>query len=154
MVYLAIKTIHIISSVLLVGTGFGSAFYLYFANRTGSVETIAIVSRLVVRADWYFTAPTAVLQPLTGALLIWMGHWPLGMPWLLTSFGLYVVTGACWLPVVVYQIRMAKLAETARSEGAPLPDGYWKLARRWQVLGYPAFLAMVATYFLMVLKPA
>ena len=154
MFYLTIKTIHIISSVLLVGTGFGTAFYLYFANRTKSVETIANVSRLTVRADWYFTAPTVVVQPLTGALMIWMAHWPLGMPWLLASIGLYAMAGACWLPVVVYQIRMARLAEAARREGTPLPDSYWRLARRWELLGYPAFLAMIAIYFLMVVKPA
>ena len=27
--YLLLKTLHILSSVLLVGTGFGSAFYLF-----------------------------------------------------------------------------------------------------------------------------
>ncbi|WP_131728612.1 DUF2269 family protein, partial [Achromobacter xylosoxidans] len=32
--YLTIKTLHILSSVLLVGTGFGTAFYLFFANRS------------------------------------------------------------------------------------------------------------------------
>jgi uncharacterized membrane protein len=154
MIYLTIKTIHVISSVLLVGTGFGSAFYLYFANRTHSVQAIAIVSRLVVRADWYFTTPTVVVQPLTGALLIRMGHWPLGAPWLLASIGLYAMAGACWLPVVVYQIRMARLADTALQTGVPLPDRYWKLARRWELLGYPAFLATIAIYFLMVAKSA
>jgi uncharacterized membrane protein len=31
--YLVVKTLHILSSVLLVGTGFGTAFYLIFTNR-------------------------------------------------------------------------------------------------------------------------
>jgi len=154
MAYLTIKALHVISSVLLVGTGFGSAFYLYFANRTRSVQAIAVVSRLVVRADWYFTAPTVVVQPLTGALLVWRGRWPLSMGWLLASMGLYVIAGACWLPVVFYQLRMARLAEAAQQAGTPLPDTYWQLARRWELLGYPAFVAMLAVYFLMVVKPA
>jgi uncharacterized membrane protein len=154
MAYITIKTLHILSSVLLVGTGFGSAFYLYFANRTHSVHAIAVVSRLVVRADWYFTAPTVILQPLTGALMVWMGHWPLRMHWLIASIGLYALAGACWLPVVVYQMKMARIAEASRLEGATLPAIYWKLARRWELLGYPAFLAMIAIYFLMVAKPS
>jgi uncharacterized membrane protein len=29
--YLVVKALHILSSVLLVGTGFGTAFYLFFA---------------------------------------------------------------------------------------------------------------------------
>jgi uncharacterized membrane protein len=34
-----------------------------------------------------------------------------------------------------------------------LPDRYWRFAKLWERLGYPAFLAMVAVYLLMVLKP-
>jgi uncharacterized membrane protein len=49
--YLILKWIHILSSVLLVGTGFGSAFYLYFVHRTRNAIAIAEVIRLVVRAD-------------------------------------------------------------------------------------------------------
>lgn len=48
---------------------------------------------------------------------------------------------------------MAKLAESSRSTGAALPARYWKLARRWEWLGYPAFIAMVVIFFLMVAKP-
>lgn len=154
MAYLTIKTIHIISSVLLVGTGFGSAFYLYFANRAKSVEAIAVVSRLVVRADWYFTTPAVIVQPLTGVLMMHEAHWPIRTGWLLASMALYAVAGACWLPVVAYQIRMARLAEASRRNRAPLPTTYWSLARRWEVLGYPAFIAMIVIYFLMVTKPA
>lgn len=59
--YLLLKTLHIASSVLLVGTGLGSAFYMFFANRSGSVAAQAVVSRLVVRADWWFTTPCVVI---------------------------------------------------------------------------------------------
>lgn len=44
-----LKTLHIVSSVLLVGTGLGSAFYLFFARRSGSVAAQAVVGRLVLR---------------------------------------------------------------------------------------------------------
>lgn len=64
--YLILKWLHIVSSVLMVGTGLGSAFYLFFANRSGSLEAQAVVSRLVVRADWWFTTPTVIIQPATG----------------------------------------------------------------------------------------
>ena len=64
--YLWLKTVHIISSVLLVGTGLGSAFYMFFANRTDSVAAKAVISRLVVRADWWFTTPCVLVQPISG----------------------------------------------------------------------------------------
>ena len=67
--YLVLKWVHILSSVVMVGTGFGSAFYMFFANRSGNVAAQAVVSRLVVRADWWFTTPTVILQPLSGIAL-------------------------------------------------------------------------------------
>ncbi len=152
--YLLLKTLHILSSVVLVGTGFGSAFYLFWANRSGSVEAQAVVGRLVVRADTWFTTPAGVLQPLSGMALAHLAGWPLATPWLAASLALYVVAGACWLPVLVLQLRMAKRAEAARASGSALDDAYRRDARRWEALGYPAFIAMLAIYFLMVNKPA
>jgi len=153
--YLFLKTLHILSSVLLVGTGFGSAFYLFFVNRTGPVQAIATVARLVVRADWWFTTPAVVFQPLSGLWLAYLAGWPWDTPWLMTSVALYLLAGLCWLPVVWIQIQMRQIAAQSAARGdATLPPAYWRHARVWEGLGYPAFLAMLAVYFLMVLKPA
>ncbi|XHS77883.1 DUF2269 family protein [Burkholderiaceae bacterium UC74_6] len=154
--YLALKTLHIISSVLLVGTGFGSAFYLFFANRTASLAAQAIVCRLVVRADFWFTTPAVIIQPLSGIAMAHMAGWPLSTtPWLLASLLLYALAGACWLPVVWLQLRMARLADAAVKAGATqAPALYWRYARRWELLGYPAFIAMLVVFWLMVSKPS
>ena len=153
--YLTLKTLHIVSSVLLVGTGFGSAFYLFFANRSGSVATQAVVARLVVRADTWFTTPAVIVQPISGVWLAHLAGWPLlGTPWLAWALGLYALAGACWLPVLVLQLRMARLAEAAVACGQPLPSVYWCMARAWERLGYPAFVAMLVVFGLMVFKPA
>ena len=152
--YLVVKWLHILSSVVLVGTGFGSAYYMFFANRSGNVVAQATVSRLVVRADWWFTSPTIVLQPVTGFALVYMAGWPLTTPWLIVSIALFLLAGACWLPVVWLQIRMAAMAREAESAGHALPVAYWRYARRWELLGSPAFAAMIAVFFLMVTKPA
>ncbi|KQU82840.1 hypothetical protein ASC78_15725 [Variovorax sp. Root318D1] len=152
--YLVLKWLHIVSSVLLVGTGLGSAFYMFFANRSGSVAAQAVVSRLVVRADWWFTTPTAIVQPLTGFALAHMAGWPLSTPWLALSIALFVFAGACWVPVVWLQIRMAAMAAHAHRDIAPLPQLHARYQRYWEVLGYPAFVAMVVVFYLMVNKPA
>ncbi len=152
--YLAVKWLHIVSSVFMVGTGFGSAFYMFFANRSGSVAAQAVVSRLLVRADWWFTTPAILIQPASG---LWLAHaagWPLGAPWIVLTLALYALAGACWLPVVWLQLRMARMAQAAHAQGAPLPPLYWRYARRWEALGYPAFAAMGVIYWLMVNKPA
>ena len=113
MEYLIVKWLHVLSSTVLFGTGLGSAFYMFFTNRSTDVRAIAIVCRRVVWADWAFTTPTAILQPATGFYLVHLAHMPLESKWIGWSLGLYALAGACWLPVVWMQIRMAAMAERA-----------------------------------------
>ena len=80
MTYLVVKWLHILSSTLLFGTGLGSAFYMFFASRTRDVHVIAMVVRYVVIADWAFTTPTVILQPLTGLWLVHLAGFPLDSP--------------------------------------------------------------------------
>ena len=152
--YLLLKSLHILSSVLMVGTGLGSAFYMFFTLRSRNGPALAVVSRLVVRADWWFTTPTVFVQPATGLLLAHMAGWPLSTPWLALSLGLFVFAGLCWLPVVWLQLRMADLARQSEATDEELPALFWHYARWWERLGYPAFIAMLAIFYLMVNKPA
>ena len=77
---------------------------------------------------------------------------PLTEDWLLLSIGLYLVTGACWVPVVWLQVRMHYLAQAALAAGTALPDRYHRYARCWFWLGWPAFSAVLAIFYLMVFK--
>lgn len=152
MSYATLKTLHILSMVLLFGTGLGSAFYKWMADRSGNVAHIAITNRHVVLADWIFTTPTVIFQPLSGLWLAWMIGLPLSTPWIALSLGLYVLAGACWLPVVWLQIRMQRIAEDAAARQLPLPERYWQMTRWWFWLGIPAFTSMVLVVALMVFK--
>lgn len=152
--YETVKWLHVLSAALLVGTGFGSAFYLYFANRTRNVQAISVVARHVVLADWIFTAPSVVFQPLSGFYLAHQAGFELLGGWIGWSLMLYVLAGACWLPVVWLQIRMRDIAHTAAVQNiATLPPTYWRYAHLWMMLGWPAFSAMVVIYYLMIVKP-
>ena len=151
--YLVLKWLHIVSSVLLVGTGFGTAFFLFFANRQPSLQARAVVCRLVVRADLWFTTPAVLVQPATGMALAQLAGWPLSTPWLKASIVLYLLAGACWLPVLWLQLRMQRLVQDALATGQALPPAYVRSQRAWEWLGYPAFAAMLAVFFLMVVKP-
>ncbi|ANJ67794.1 hypothetical protein A9404_10760 [Halothiobacillus diazotrophicus] len=153
MTYTLLKTLHLLSMVLLFGTGLGSAFYKWMADRSGQIAHIAVTNRHVVLADWLFTTPTVLIQPITGLWMAHLVHLPWSTPWLAVSLGLYLLAGSCWLPVVWLQIRMRRMSESALAEGLPLPDDYWRLTRWWFWLGVPAFLAMVLVVILMVAKP-
>lgn len=153
--YLVVKTLHILSATFLFGTGVGSAFYLLVTTLGRDVRVVAAVTRWVVVADWLFTATTAIAQPLTG----WWLAQRMGMPimevaWLRWSIHLYALAIACWLPVVVLQMRLRDLARSAVAAGTPLPPAYWRAFAAWVALGVPAFAAFIAIFWLMVAKPA
>jgi uncharacterized membrane protein len=154
MTYLAIKWVHILSSTLLFGTGLGSAFYMFFASLTRDARVTAVVVKYVVIADLLFTTPTMILQPATGFYMAHLAGFSLASRWLLWSIVLYVVGGAAWLPVVWMQVRMRDMAGAAAQAGQPLPAAYWRFLRGWIALGVVAFIAFVAVFYLMVVKPA
>ena len=104
-------------------------------------------------ADWLFTLPTVIFQPLSGIYLAHLAGFPLTASWLAWSIALYLLAGACWLPVVWMQIRMRDWARAALEQGAPLPKVYWTYLQLWTLLGIPAFLALVIVFYLMVAKP-
>ena len=151
--YLVVKWLHVLSSTVLFGTGLGSAYYLFFASRRGDARVIAQVVRQVVLADWLFTTTTIVFQPLSGLYLAHLARIPLTSFWIVASFALYVVAGACWVPVVFIQMRMQRLAHEASVRDAPLPPLYQTLFAVWTALGIPAFVALVVVFWLMVAKP-
>lgn len=147
------KTIHVLSATVLFGTGLGTAWFMWRANRSGEVALVAATARNVVLADWLFTTPAVIVQPLSGLWLIDIVGYAPTEAWLLWTYGLYALAGVCWLPVVRLQIRMRDLAEVAHAEGAPLPPAYGRAAGAWFWLGWPAFLAVIVIVYLMVAKP-
>ena len=118
--YLLVKWLHVAGAAILFGTGIGIAFHLRVAVRGGNVVAIAAAARATVLADFVFTLPAIVLQPLTGIALASTMGYPLASAWIVASFALYLVAGACWIPVVFIQLRLRALAEKAASDGAPL----------------------------------
>jgi len=152
--YILLKWLHVISSTVLFGFGAGTAWYFWNAHLTGDPHTIARVGRMVVRADWIFTGTSGVVQPVTGIALVYLAGWSLLEPWLVVTYGLYMLAFACWAPVVWLQIAATKHAEQAARDGAPLGRDYHRKMRWWFVFGWPAFIGLLGVYWLMIAKPA
>jgi uncharacterized membrane protein len=150
--YLLLKWVHILSSAILFGAGVGSAFHLFASTLRRRVGAVAGSARNVVVADWLLTTPSAILQPVTGLALVHQLGLPYATPWVAWSLGLYAVAIACWVPVVVMQIRMERLATGAELAGAPLPAGYDRLFHWWTGLGFAAFFTFLLIFWLMVAK--
>ena len=153
MLYFTLKTIHIFSATLLFGTGIGSAYYMLRAYLSNDVHAIAVTTRHVVAADWLFTTTSGIVQPITGVWIALHMGWPLTHKWILISIILYLLAGACWLPVVWLQYQIRDMAKEAVTNNTPLPPLYYRYMRIWFWLGWPAFISLVIVFFLMVFKP-
>jgi uncharacterized membrane protein len=151
---LLIKLVHVLGATVLLGTGIGIAFFMAMAHRTGEPRLIAHTARIVVIADFVFTAVAVVVQPVSGVALALMIGYPLTEPWIVASIALYVLVGLCWLPVVWIQLKLAELSAAAAASGSPLPARYHRLFRIWFALGWPGFGGTIAIFALMIFKPA
>ena len=152
-IYFLLKFLHVIGANVLLGTGAGIAFFMLMAHRTGDAATIAATARIVVIADYVFTATAVVAQPVTGLLLVREVGYGLTEGWILASIALYLLTGAFWLPVVWMQAKKRDLAAAAAATASPLPARYHRLYRLWFAFGFPAFFAVLAIFWLMIRRP-
>ena len=152
--HLWLKVVHILSAMLVFGTGLGIAFFMWTAHRTGDARVIAAVGRNVVIADAIFTAPGVIGLVMTGYAMARKLDVPFFSGWLGLALGLFVLVGACWLPVLWLQERARRLAAEAARGGTALPPRYFAVMRWWFALGWPAFLGVLGILYLMVRKPA
>jgi uncharacterized membrane protein len=148
-----LQYVHVIGATVLLGTGAGIAFFMARAHATRDAFVIAGVARIVVTADFVFTATAIVVQPVTGYLLAKFLGYPIFDGWIALSLILYAVTGAFWIPVVFMQIRMRNLAEAAVRAGTALPPAYHRLFWTWFAFGFPAFAAVLGILWLMTSRP-
>jgi len=152
MLYLVLKTLHVLGALLFLGVGLGSAWYKLRASHSGDPKVVAWASREIVLADWLFTAPSALIMPITG---LWLAHL-MGMPWTrgFVAVGVigFAVAGCLWLPAVWIQLRMKRLATEAEArDELPGPE-FRRLERVWIALGVPAFVVAVGLIWVMVAK--
>jgi len=151
--YSLVKTLHIVSAAIMFGTGIGIANFMFFGHRSGSPQERAFAARMTVKADFLFTLPAVIVQPTSGVWLIWHGAFRWDDYWLLLTYGFYLLAGACWIPVVLIQIRMKSMLE-ARLRGEAFDEAsYNQLFRIWFALGWPAFGGLIVIFWLMVTKP-
>lgn len=151
--YTAVKILHIISSTVLFGTGIGIAFFMFRSWFTDDIQEKLYAARNTVLADYIFTFPAVIVQPLSGFALIGMAGYDTSAYWLVATYVVYIIAGLCWLPVVWIQIQLKNMCIEAAENNTALPAKYNQLFKIWFWLGVPAFLGLVYVFYLMVAKP-
>ena len=147
-----LKTLHVTGALLFLGAGLMTAWYKFRADRSGDVRIVVWCQQEIVRADWIFTTPSAVILPVTGIWLVYLYNLPWTTPWVLWGIGGFSMAGLLWLPAVRLQLHMRQLAEQALASGEPLPAEFHRMNRLWLALGVPAFAIAAFTVWLMVAK--
>lgn len=151
--YALVKTLHILSATILFGTGIGIAFFFWMGGRAGDDRAAHFAARVTVVADLVFTLTAVIAQPLTGAWLIWRGGFDPTEYWLVASYALYLVAAACWLPVLYLQ-KVIRDQLANKIAGETIDEVLLHRRRRlWFLLGWPAFIALLMVFHLMVTKP-
>jgi uncharacterized membrane protein len=151
--YALVKTLHILSATVLFGTGLGIAFFFWMGGRAGDDRAALFAARATVKADFLFTLSAVIAQPITGAWLVWRAGFDPMAHWLVGTYALYLLAGACWVPVVFLQIRIRDQLESKLAGGSFDAAMHARLRRWWFALGWPAFIALVVVVHLMVSKP-
>lgn len=152
-IYFTVKTLHIISSTILFGTGIGIAFFMLRSYFTDDQTLKLYAAKNTVLADYLFTFPAVIIQPISGFWLVWNSGYNVMDLWLVISYILFIIAGLCWLPVVWIQIQLKNMLVKSTQENTELPKRYHSLFKIWFILGFPAFIGLVIVFFLMVIKP-
>ncbi len=124
------------------------------ADRSGNLEVIVHTNKMVVLADWIFTTPSVILQPLTGFMLINVMDISWKIPWLFFSIVLYIFSITLWLFAVGFQIKMKTMSLNVIQNNGRLDHNYFKLVKYWILTGIFSSISMGTIFYLMLFKPS
>ena len=133
----------------------GTAFFCWFGYRSacanGDIGALRTILKLTVLADLWLTTPAVLFQGASGIVLMTMLGWPLASAWSIAVWSMFVIVGACWLPVVAMQVKLRNMA-TAAASVDNLPGRFHHMFRAWFALGIPAFTLTLVIFYFMVAK--
>ena len=154
MLYLALKSLHVLGVVLFLGNVITGAFWKRQADRTADLKVRAQVLAGIIRSDQVFTLPTVAVIFGTGVWAALLVHFPiLGTLWIVAGLALFLLSG------LVFAIKVGPLQKKLLANVEAGMSGNWDraayeaLSRSWLAWGWVAIGAPLVVVFLMVFKP-
>ena len=152
MLYLLLKTIHILAVVVFIGNITTGVMWKFHADRSGDPRLMAHALAGIIRSDRRFTVPGVILIVASGVPLAMVGGFPvLGTFWIWTALLLFSISGVLfgvWVgPAQRNLLQVAAAPQFDRQR-------YDRLSRTWAVSGFGALATPLAALALMVFKPA
>jgi uncharacterized membrane protein len=154
MLYLILKSLHILSVVLFLGNIITGLFWKRHGDRTGDPRLMAHALEGVIRSDRWFTMPGVVAIIVTGVGLAQIAGYPIfGTGWIWKSLILFSISGALFsIWVAPLQKKLRTLAQAGVESGSLDLARYRKLSLQWEITGLLATLTPLGALFLMVAK--
>jgi uncharacterized membrane protein len=153
MLYLLLKSLHVLSVVLFLGNILTGVFWKRHGDRGDLAARRQAISGLIA-ADRVFTVPTVLAIVATGIANALLAHIPiLGTPWILWGIILFGVSG------VVFGAKVGPLQKKLLANVEAGLAGNWnesayrELSSQWLFWGWVASIAPLIVVFLMVFKP-
>ena len=154
MLYLILKSLHVISVMLFLGNIITGVFWKFHADRVNTLTARAQAIDGIIHSDRWFTMPGVFAIIITGVWMAFAAHIPLlSTKWILWSLILFGISGVCFGAFVAPLQK--KLLANARAglAGSWNEAEYNKLSGAWTLWGTIATLAPLIAVFLMVMKP-
>ena len=107
-----LKTLHVLATVLLLGSALGLAIWVWRLRRRGDATVYSRVLHRPGLFGWLLLAVGLLALPFSGWWLVHLVGWPLGQTWILGSSVLYTLGALAWLWLMVRlnRLRLAKAA--------------------------------------------
>ena len=104
-----LKTLHVLGTVVLLGSALGLALWLWRARRRGDAQVHTRVLQRPLLFVWLLMGVCLLSMPFSGWWLVHLVGWPLGQTWVLGSSLIYTVGafGWVWLSVRLNRLRTA-----------------------------------------------
>lgn len=146
--------LHVLGAVAGFGPTFAFGILGQLSSQMPGPGAVALMKGMA-KIEKVAVRPTAyLLQPVTGALLIFAGPWNeifWSQEWLTISVVLYVLSFA--VATVVQNPALHRMIEIAEAEPGPPVGEFLALARRTAKAGPVLTILLVAIVVLMVAKP-
>ena len=151
--HLLLKSLHVLGVVIFVGNIIVTAMWKVRADKTRDAKIMAFAQMLVTRTDFVFTSIGAILVLVTGMLMLDSYEGPMGVWWIRRGLEFFGLSAFIWIALLVpIQAKQAKIAK-GFADGGDIPEQYYKLGKRWIMIGGIATLILIANIIIMVYKP-
>ncbi len=146
--YLVLKFIHIASAITAVGANI--TYGVWNVRAQSNPAQLGFALKGIKFIDDRIANPAYGVLLITGLLMVWVQHWPIGSLWIILALIFFAALAGLgfrvYSPLLRNQIRLVDAGDTSSPE-------FERLSRRSAMLGPVLALLAVLILVMMVFKP-